>query len=115
VYQAISYSFTHHANLEGYLRGAGFVDTETSPPEFLCLVKASNEIALRQARRHVVFREGEEDEDEEADRGVVDAQEEVNRSESDLARRRGMPVSYGPVDGLLGPLPPSRGGCRGTR
>jgi hypothetical protein len=68
-YQAMSPSFTQHAKLEGYLRGAGFVDGETSPPEYLGLVKASRKSALRQAGRHV-FKEGEEDEDEEADRGV---------------------------------------------
>jgi hypothetical protein len=69
-YQAMSYPFIQQAKLEGYLRGAVFEDAETSSPEFLGLVKVSRESALRQAGRHIVFKDSEEEEDEEADRGV---------------------------------------------
>jgi hypothetical protein len=52
------------------MRGAGFVDAETAPPEFLGLVRASRESALRQAGRQVVVKDDGEEEDEELDRGI---------------------------------------------
>jgi hypothetical protein len=45
-YRAMAESFHQHEKLEGYLRGAGFVDSETAPPEFLGLVRASRESTL---------------------------------------------------------------------
>jgi hypothetical protein len=51
VYRAMARSFGQHEKLEGYLRGAGFVDTETAPPEFLDLFKFFRESARRQAGR----------------------------------------------------------------
>jgi hypothetical protein len=69
-YRAMTQSFSQHEKLEGYLRGAGFVDAETAPPEFLCFVRASRESALNQAGRRVVFKDDDEEEDDELDRGI---------------------------------------------
>jgi hypothetical protein len=70
VYRAVAQSFHQHEKLEGSLRSAGFVDSETAPPEFLGLVRASRESALRQAGQRVVFKVDEVELDDELDRGI---------------------------------------------
>jgi hypothetical protein len=70
VARAMVDAHSRHVRMERWLKGAGLADEEAQAPEYLPLLVAAREGAVRQAGRPVGVKESEEQDDEEIDRGV---------------------------------------------
>jgi hypothetical protein len=67
---ALAESHTRHMRMVRLLKGAGLAGDEAKVPELLPLLVAARENSLRQAGRMVSVKDVEDEDDEEADRGI---------------------------------------------
>jgi hypothetical protein len=68
--KAVMDAHSRHVRMERWLKEAGLADEKAQAPEYLTLLEAAREAAMWQAGRPVGVKDGEEQDDEEDDRGA---------------------------------------------